>query len=148
MEILKPYGLKALVETHNNTIVVSASLAHRLVSGFAADSIGVIYDVNNMASDGYETFRIGMELLGDYLQHCHLAGQMPVLRERAGGRGACWEFETCDLADGVLDIHQFLEDLKAVDYDGFISIEDFRTGDPQKILRTQIDYMKTLEEKI
>lgn len=147
LEVLEPYGLSALVETHNNTIVVSASLAHRLVSRFAADSIGVIYDVNNIASDGYETFRLGLELLHDYLKHCHLAGKRPVLTGREADGSARWEFETCDLADGMFSMRQFLADLQAVSYDGFISIEDFRSGDPEEILRTQISYLKSLEDE-
>jgi len=55
LEILRAFDLKALVETHKNTIVVSASLAYRLVSRFSPENIGVIYDINNMASDGFET---------------------------------------------------------------------------------------------
>jgi sugar phosphate isomerase/epimerase len=148
LEVLKPYGLKALVETHNNTIAVSASLAYRLVAGFEAECIGVIYDVNNMASDGFETFRIGMELLGDYLQHCHLAGHKPVLRGFEANGVARWEFEACDLINGILRVDQFMEDLSSVAYEGFISIEDFRMGDPRENLRVQLDFLRSLEEAL
>jgi sugar phosphate isomerase/epimerase len=148
LELLRPYNIRALVETHNNTIVVSASLAHRLVSTFDPGSIGVIYDVNNLACDGYETFRIGMELLGDYFQHCHLAGHRPVLQGRGPDGSARWEYQGCDLADGILSIPQLLADLKAARYGGFISVEDFRAGDPKTILRAQINYLKSLEEEL
>ncbi len=60
LDILSEYGLRALVEIHGGRITVSASLAYRLVSNFPADRIGVIYDVNNMTKDGFETFRMGM----------------------------------------------------------------------------------------
>jgi sugar phosphate isomerase/epimerase len=148
LAILAPYGLRALVETHNNTIVVSASLAFRLVSNFSAEKIGVIYDLNNMASDGFETFRLGLELLGGYLQHCHLAGKRPMLRSREEDGTVRWEFETCDLADGILSVRQFLSDLNAVSYDRFISIEDFRPGDPRAVLEAQIRYLRNLEKSL
>jgi sugar phosphate isomerase/epimerase len=144
IEILAPYGLGTLIEIHGGTIMVSASLAHRLASNFAPQEMGVIYDVNNMAKDGFETFRIGMELLGAYLQHCHAGGWRPV---EAGSRadGALnWEWEGCDLAESILDIPQFVADLRAVGYQGFISIEDFRQMDHEEKLRRQIEFLRTL----
>ena len=56
-----------------------------------------------------------------------------------------WEFEICDLADGVLNMRRFLEALRSVSCSGFLFIEDFRMGDPENILRTQINYLKSLE---
>ncbi len=47
--LAKPAQLKPLVEIHHRTILPSASLAHRLVSHFANDEVGVIHDAGNMA---------------------------------------------------------------------------------------------------
>ncbi|MBN2309068.1 MAG: sugar phosphate isomerase/epimerase [Candidatus Hydrogenedentes bacterium] len=145
LEVLKPYGLRAIIEIHGGTIMVSASLAYRIVSNFSPSEIGVIYDVNNMAKDGFETFRIGMELLGDYLQHCHAGGWRPVAKERRDDGTLEWGYDGCDLADSILDIAQFIADLRAVDYQGFISIEDFRSMDHREKLKRQIDYLRGLE---
>lgn len=144
LDILRPYGLRTLIEIHGGTIMVSASLAYRIVSNFSPDEIGVIYDVNNMAKDGFETFRIGMELLGPYLQHCHAGGWRPVEKGRREDGTLNWVWEGCDLSDSILDIPQFLADLKAVDYQGFISIEDFRQISHEAKLRPQIEYLRAL----
>lgn len=145
IELLKPYGIKVLIEIHGGTIMVSASLAYRIVSNFSPDEIGVIYDVNNMAKDGFETFRIGLELLGDYLLHCHAGGWRPVDNGRRENGSLDWEWEGCDLADSILDIPTFLADLKAVDYAGFISIEDFRQMDHREKLGRQIKFLRSID---
>jgi sugar phosphate isomerase/epimerase len=145
LEILRPYGLKTIIEIHGGTIMVSASLAHRIASNFSPREMGVIYDLNNMAKDGFETFRIGLQLLGDYLEHCHAGGWRPVSGERREDGTLEWSMEGCDLADSILDVPQFLTDLEAVGYAGFISIEDFRQMDHEEKLRRQIDYLRALE---
>jgi sugar phosphate isomerase/epimerase len=146
LETLKPYGLKTLIEIHVGSIMVSASLAHRVVSHFSAEELGVIYDVNNMALDGFETFRIGMELLGPYMQHNHASGYRPVATDQRDERGTLkWAWEICDLSDSILDIPQYMADLKAVGYEGYISIEDFRATDLEERLRRNLEYLRALE---
>jgi sugar phosphate isomerase/epimerase len=144
LEVIKAAGQTAIIEIHGGTIMVSASLAHRIVSRFAPADIGVIYDANNMAKDGFETFRIGMELLGPYLEHCHAGGWRPVEADRRPDGTRNWKFEGCDLADSILDIPQFIADLGAVGYGGFVSIEDFRIMDYEKKLAPQIAYLRRL----
>jgi sugar phosphate isomerase/epimerase len=144
LEILRPYGLKTVIEIHGGTIMVSASLAYRIASNFSSQEMGVIYDVNNMAKDGFESFRLGLELLGDYVQHCHAGGWQPVAKGRREDGTLEWEWEGCDLSDSILDIPLFLSDLEAVDYQGFISIEDFRQIDHEQKLRPQIEYLRSL----
>jgi len=143
--VLKPCGLRAIIEIHGNTIMVSAALAHRIVSNFSPDEMGVIYDINNMTKDGFETFRIGMELLGPYLQHCHAGGWRPVEKGRRDDGTLDWDYEGCSLADSLLDVPLFLADLKAVEYQGFISIEDFRDMDPREKLGREIEYLRRIE---
>ncbi len=142
LEVLKAAGQTAIIEIHGGTIMVSASLAHRIVSRFAPADIGVIYDANNMAKDGFETFRIGMELLGPYLKHCHAGGWRPVAGDRKPDGTLPWKYEGCDLSDSILDIPQFMADLQAVGYNGFVSIEDFRAMDYERKLAPQLAYLK------
>src|SRR5215208_2984468 len=71
-ELVRSHGVKALIEVHHRTICPSASLAHRLVSAFDPDLVGVILDPGNMAQEGFENYRIGAELLGPYLAHVHI----------------------------------------------------------------------------
>ncbi|NIA14026.1 MAG: TIM barrel protein [Nitrospiraceae bacterium] len=145
VEFLRPYGIKILIEIHSGTILPSASTAHRIASNFTPEEMGVIYDVNNMAKDGFETFRLGLELLGPYLAHCHAGGWWPKAVGRRDDGALDWGYEGCDLADSILDIPRFMGDLKAVGYQGFISIEDFREMDHRQKLRRQIEYLRTIE---
>jgi len=147
VEILRPLGIRALLEIHGGTIMVSASLAYRIAAHFSPREVGVIYDVNNMARDGFETFRLGMELLGPYLQHCHAGGWRPGPGERRPDGTLTWNWGMCDLAESILDIPQFVADLQAVGYQGYISVEDFRPMDHEEKLAREIRYLKGLLER-
>ncbi len=70
--LARRHGVRALIEIHHNTICPSASLAHRLVSSFEPRAVGVIYDPGNMVYEGFESYRLGIELLGPYLAHVHI----------------------------------------------------------------------------
>jgi sugar phosphate isomerase/epimerase len=126
--------------------MVSASLAHRIASNFSPSEMGVIYDVNNMARDGFETFRIGLELLGDYLAHCHAGGWKPMPGDRKPDGTLEWDWQSCSLDESILDIPQFVADLNAVGYEGFISIEDFRQMDHEDKLLPQIEYLRRIDQ--
>ncbi len=143
IEVLKNYNVRAVIETHNGTIFISASLAYRLCSNFSPERIGVIYDVNNMIMDGYETPRLAMELLGPYFQHCHAGAHRPVPTKKLEDGTQEWQWEWCDFSEGLFNIHLLFSDMSAVNYTGFISIEDFRkTSDSKELLKRQLDYLK------
>ncbi|MCZ8516182.1 sugar phosphate isomerase/epimerase [Paenibacillus filicis] len=124
-ELAKQYGVKCLVETHHVTIAPSVGLAHRLVSGFSPDHIGVLFDPGNMIHEGYENFRMGLELLGPYLAHVHIKNtgwKRTELREDGSqGWTSYWE----PVSQGIVDWKQVLGDLKAVGYEGYLGVEDF-----------------------
>jgi sugar phosphate isomerase/epimerase len=124
--LAKQYGVKAVIEIHHRTIVPSATLAHRLVSGLDPDYVGVIHDAGNMVYEGFEEYRLGLELLGPYLAHVHLknaAWQRPV----AGG---IWRATWTPFEDGVVDWPALFAALRAVGYEGWLGIEDFSQAWP------------------
>ncbi|WP_077623005.1 sugar phosphate isomerase/epimerase family protein [Sediminibacillus massiliensis] len=124
-QMCKQYNVKGLVETHHLTIAPSAGLAHRLVSPFDPDHIGVLYDPGNMVHEGYENYRMGMELLGPYLAHVHAKNATWHVTEEQEGGTSVWQAKWSLLEKGVVDWKQVLLDLKAVGYDGYIGMEDF-----------------------
>jgi sugar phosphate isomerase/epimerase len=124
--------------------MVSTSLVHRIVSHFDPKDIGAIYDVNNMARDGYETSKMALELLGPYLAHAHIGGQRPKPGERDANGTIKWSFEGCPLAEGLLHMPTIFENLRAVSYQGFLSIEDFRQGAAETKLKETMDYLKAI----
>ena len=145
LEITRQYGVKVLVETHGGTIHLSASLAHRLVSNFDAKDIGVIYDPQNMVSDGYETTQLALELLGDYLAHIHAGGHKPVPNPPNEKGVVTWSWPGCPMAEGLYDFPKMVDCLRKVEYKGFISVEDFR-GDasPEDRLENAIKFLRSL----
>lgn len=141
--LAKQYGVKGVVETHHYTIAPSAGLAHRLVSHCDPDLIGVLFDPGNMIYEGYEQFRMGLELLGPYLAHVHIknAAWAEVGKRKDGT--AEWRCEWASLHNGAVDIRALLADLKAVHYDGYLGIEDFSgTWDARTMLRQFAEFIQ------
>ncbi|MFD0695645.1 sugar phosphate isomerase/epimerase family protein [Paenibacillus sp. GCM10027628] len=124
-ELSQQYGVKGLVEIHHKTIAPSAGLAYRLVSGFNPEHVGVLHDAGNMVHEGFENFRMGLELLGPYLAHVHVKNtQWIPTGERQDGI-ALWTSEWSPLDEGIVNWKKLLGDLKTVGYDGYLGIEDF-----------------------
>lgn len=145
IDITSSYGIKILVEMHAGTIHPSASLAYRIVSNFDANHIGVIYDPQNMVKDGFETIQIAFELLGNYLAHIHAGAHRPYPNEPNDKGIVTWSWKACPLREGLYDFPKMVECLRKVNYQGFISIEDFRSDVPtEEKLKDAIDYFRNL----
>ncbi|MGN7360259.1 sugar phosphate isomerase/epimerase family protein [Paenibacillus sp. SAF-054] len=139
----KQYGVKGIVETHHKTIAPSASLAHRLVSGCDPDHIGVLFDPGNMVHEGYEHFRMGMQLLGPHLAHVHVKNAHWVQDGRREDGTANWRSEWAPMREGIVNFDTMLRDLKSVGYDGYLGIEDFSGQFESKELLLQFgDFMR------
>ncbi|SEO68226.1 sugar phosphate isomerase/epimerase [Paenibacillus sp. OV219] len=154
-QLARTYNIKAIIETHHLTIAPSASLAHRLVSSFNPDHIGVLYDPGNMVYEGYENYRMGLELLGPYLAHVHVknAGwQPPAHPAQLTGdplQSIEWSAGWRPIANGQVPWKQVLRDLKAVGYDGWLGLEDFsQTFDTPTMLQTYVNQIQTWMEEI
>lgn len=144
-QMCKQYQIKGLVETHHETITPSASLAHRLVSHFNPEHIGVLYDPGNMVHEGYENHRMGLELLGPYLAHVHVKNARWVVKEIESDGTEVWQPEWSIIEKGVVNWKQVLKDLNSVGYDGYIGMEDFSQGfSTEMSLRHNIDTIKRL----
>jgi len=144
LEITRERRVKMIVEIHCGTIMVSASLAYRIVSHFNPQEMGVIYDSQNMVMDGYETPKLAVELLGPYLCHAHIGGRRPVPAGKDAQGTALWKWESCALGDGLLSMPTIFEALKAVQFSGFCSLEDFRVGAAEAKLKEAMDYLKAI----
>lgn len=139
------YGVRLLVEIHLGTIAPSAGLTYRLLEGLPPDRAGAIFDPGNMVCEGYEAWRLGMELLGPYLAHVHVKNYAwQPAGENAHGT-LHWAPQPAALSRGMVDWGQVLDDLKAVGYDGYLSLEDFFPGAcTEDKLRDDIAYLKSL----
>ena len=139
-DLARSHGLKALIEIHHRTICPSASLAHRLVSAFDPDLLGVILDPGNMAQEGFEDYRIGAEVLGPYLAHVHIKNSA---FERPVG-GGVWEPRWAPLEDGGVDFGLVFEALEHVGYTGWLVMEDFSGVRPSReALRYNLEFVRS-----
>ncbi len=144
--ITHPLGVRVILEIHRGTVACSASQAYLVVKEFDAGDVGVIFDIANMSlGEGYEPCSMGLDLLGAYVAHVHAGGGRPAAGERAEDGHLKWNWETCDLADSMIDVPQFCRDLAARDYAGFLSVEDFRTEPLEEKLARQLRFLRELQ---
>jgi len=146
LPITRANGVRAVLETHGGTIFVSSSLAYRIVSNFDAADIGVIYDPQNMVSDGYETTPLALDLLGDYVAHAHVGGHKPLATEPDEHGTVRYSYPSCRMGEGAYDYPRLIKELVRRNYQGFISVEDFDTSrSSEDRAREAIDYLRRIE---
>ena len=127
-------------------MIPSAGLAHRLISQFDPEIVGVIYDPGNMVHEGFENWRMGMELLGPYLHHVHAKNAVWERVETLEDGTITWQCNHASVRKGVANWHEIMDDLKAVGYDGWISFEGFSADEPTwEKCRSNLAYLKALE---
>jgi sugar phosphate isomerase/epimerase len=138
------FSVRALVEIHHGTICPSASSAYRLVSHFDPEAIGVIYDPGNMVFEGFEDYRLGIELLGPYLAHVHIKNAAYTIPEEGG----VWMPRWAPLEDGVVNFTWLFMALQEAGYDGWLSMEDFSETRPSReALRHNYDFIQDIFKK-
>lgn len=119
IEAVSPFGVKPIIETHFGTIAPSACMALRLVDPFDPGKIGINYDPANLIIEGKESWQMGLELLGPYLDYVH-AKNIAWVRERG-----TWRWVFAAMSEGQVDWTEVMQALYRVGYDGYISFEDF-----------------------
>ncbi|WP_067499054.1 sugar phosphate isomerase/epimerase [Actinoplanes sp. TFC3] len=139
-------GVKALVETHQDTVTPSASAALRLLDGLDPEHVGVIHDLGNLVVEGQENHRAAFEMLGPYLAHVHVKNARWVTTgEQCADGGAQWTYEWAGLTTGQASVGRYLGELRAHGYDGWVTVEDFSTELPlAKRTAGNLAYLQTL----
>lgn len=167
LKYIKPFQAKVLFETHFQTIISSPSLAYLLLKQFDPEKVGVIFDPANMIVEGKEDWRLGIDLLGDYIAHVHVKNAS---WKKETGKWVCkWD----DLKSGMVNWENVITLLlKVKNYKDYFSNEDLKdvilpgtTGfigeklstknkiaEPIKPIKAKLDedlqYLKELEKKI
>lgn len=144
VEMARAHGVKVIYEIHVGTIAVSASRTIELLEDLDPNHIGAIFDVPNMIRVGLEDSKMGLELLGPYLAHVHIGNGTPVPTERNAQGQMQWKWEFSALSEGVANISQIIQDLKDVNYQGYLSLEEFGPGDDEAKIRDQGAYLQKL----
>lgn len=139
--LTEKYGVKLIFEIHHGNIIPSASAAYRLVSPFPANSVGVIFDPGNMVHEGFEEYQLGIELLGEYLDHVHIKDARPVFNPESKK----WSVEWASVGEGMVNFARLIQALKKVGYSGYLSTEDFSNDrDTEGKLAHNISYLREL----
>jgi sugar phosphate isomerase/epimerase len=148
--LCRKYGIKGLIEIHHVTIAASASGARRLVEGLDPDYVGVLFDPGNSVHEGFENYRMALELLGPYLAHVHVKNAGWSVKGKAEDGTLIWQSEWAGLKDGMVPWRQVIADLIAVGYDGYLGIEDFskQFADSETMLNHFVDYIGGLLEEL
>lgn len=129
-ELAAKHGVKALVETHHRSICPSASAARLFLDGLDPDHVGVIHDAGNMVYEGYEAYRLGLEMLGPYLAHVHVKNARWFPKRYLPDGTLEWMCDAAPVPVGVANLRALCEALDAVGYDEWITLEDFSTEHP------------------
>jgi len=146
VDLAAKYQVKALLELHHRTITPSASSARRFLDGFDPAHIGVIHDIGNMAYEGFENPRMGLEVLGPYLAHVHIKNARWYPQKYNDDGSVEWKCDWAPVHKGVMSMRQLFAALHAVGYNGWVGLEDFSTeGSVEDRLRNNLAYLKRLE---
>lgn len=146
-ELAKKYGVKADFEMHHGTITASASAARRLASCFDPRYIGVIYDTGNVVYEGFEEYQLALEVLGPYLDLIHIKNAKWDRREADGKE--TFRPGWAPFTDGYADFERCFKALKAVGYDGYVTFEDFSSGESSdEKMKNDIRFIKGVVENV
>jgi len=149
IEILaKEYDVRINYETHMGNIIPSASAAYRFVSSLDPKYAGIIFDPGNMVYEGFENYRLGMELLGEYLAYVHVKNGTWKLSETTQDGVEIWYPTWASFKKGYADIAKLIRVLKDIGYNGYISVEDFSNEeDTYTKLKDDIKFLRKLSEQ-
>src|SRR5579864_2629391 len=123
VEAASSRGIKVVLQQHWGTIAPSATQLFKILSRFDARAIGCIYDAGSMILEGYEHYRIGLEVLGPYVSDVHVKNAR-FFRSESG----VWDWEWSPLSDGLIDLRALFRALRDAGYAGWITLQDETVG--------------------
>ena len=120
-------GVTLTVEQHGGTYFSSAGQIMDMYRGVGSDHTGIVYDPGNCFSEGYERPWVQVEMLGKLIKAVHVKNYMTIAGEGSQETLPC---EPRRLDQGLLDWADLVARLRAVGYDGYLTLEDFWGGFP------------------
>jgi sugar phosphate isomerase/epimerase len=127
-DMAKPYGVKILIEIHNNSLAETAQEALKLHALVNRDNLGFIHDAGNMYITDTDYGLLSVQTLGNKMFHIHVKGEKRV----AQGTKGCFSDITekgreyfCHtlLKDSAADHKPLFDALNQTDYKGWVSLE-------------------------
>ena len=120
--LAKDAGVCAIIHTHSGACVSAvAAYVRQLLEGRNHDHIGAYVDVGHLVVEGgFNGWVVGMELLAPYLKV--VAVKNFIWRSEQRDNYVNWFWKVAPLAAGIAPWPKALEILKAIGFDGYISI--------------------------
>lgn len=144
-DLARTHGVRALIEIHMGNLTPSASAAASFLEGFDPRYVGAIHDAGNMVYEGFEHYRLGLEVLGPYLGHVHLKNAAWRETGKRPDGSTQWQAGWASIRGGVVDMAALFKALREIGYDGWVSFEDFSSEGPlRERIRDNLAYVKSL----
>lgn len=134
------FGVRSLIELHFGYLNESCSGAYNILKDFEPELAGVIHDPQNMVIAGKENWRMGLEILGDYLAYVHFKNS--IFRKTGEGE---WKWELSTLEEGLVDWGEFISALKDTGFQGYLCNEyrgDMKSVPMDFYLVDELNYLK------
>ena len=143
------HDVKVLLELHHRSIIPTASAARLFLDGLDPAHVGVIHDAGNMVFEGFEAYRLGLEILGPYLAHVHVKNARWYPDKYQEDGSLAWVCGWAGLHRGIANMTDLMRALRAIGYDDWIAFEDFSTDQPlDDRLKENLIYMKGVEAAV
>lgn len=144
------YGIRYVVEMHMGSTVSNACLARQVCEGLDPSAVGIIYDPANGVYEGHLRPRHALELLGPYLAYVHAKN---LIWQYTGESApitninrAHWQWKTTPLANGIIDWVEVCFALNIVNFNGWISMEEFFCNDPERGIANGLSFLRDCVE--
>jgi sugar phosphate isomerase/epimerase len=139
------YGVRVNLEIHMGNIIPSASAAYRFAVNFDPRHIGIIHDAGNMVHEGFENYRLGLELLGEYLAYVHIKNAVWTVDHLGADGTEFWKPVWAPYRKGYANLTKLINILQELGYQGYVSVEDFSNEvDTHTKLRDNLDFLKSI----
>jgi sugar phosphate isomerase/epimerase len=124
----RKHGVRPCIELHAGTPFPSPSGLVAFLEPFSPSEVGVLYDPGNGIYEGWETPRLALALIGDYLAEVHVKNSRwePAGEDPRGYRK--WKAESCALHEGHVDWGEVVAELKARRFAGWLIEEGHHGG--------------------
>ena len=106
--------------------------------------MGLIYDPGNMVCEGYENYRLGIEMLGDYIFHVHIKSAvcLPICENDFD---FSLKTEWSQTKKGAVNFAAFIRLLKSYGYSGYLSVSDFsNVRNTVEKLKSYLEFLKNV----
>jgi sugar phosphate isomerase/epimerase len=118
-------GVTLTIEQHGGTFFSSAGQILDMLRGVGNEYIGIVYDPGNCLSEGFERPSVQVHMLAQLIKAVHVKNYMPIPAEAAQ---ETLPAEARRLDQGLLDYVDIVARLRAVGFDGYLTLEDFYGG--------------------